>query len=49
MSYDMASGHRLKLIEMRPDGNGLYEDIEDKSRVVCRPESVDHFTRFTGK
>lgn len=38
--YDTANNHRLEPIERRADGYYLYRDLEDGSRIVCRPDSV---------
>lgn len=43
--YDTGSGNRLKLIEIRPDDKGLYEDLDTGGRVVCSPDDVDLYPR----
>lgn len=43
--YDMASGNRLRLVNLRSDGNGLYEDLDDGSFVVCPPNKTDEYPR----
>lgn len=45
IGYDTANGHRLELIAIRHDGRGLFNDLDDGSRIVCDIMEPDSYPR----
>lgn len=42
--YDL-SGHRIEKIEPRADGLVLCRDLDDGTRVICRPQILSPYPR----
>ena len=45
--YFDQSNHRVRYKESRKDGNALFEDITDGSKIICKPDAVSIHPRAT--